>query len=195
MITKKLIQDADSYSAYKKRIDVLLSENKTTGANHSEVMLNYTNLNVHRMKRLDKTTIISQELSAVMAKIQTPQIWLVISGAWCGDAAQNLPVINSVAQHSDAIDLKIILRDEHPEIMDKYLTNGGKSIPKLIMLDAKSLTEIAVWGPRPIPTQEMVLENKKTQTKSHDDLNKDLQLWCVKDKTQTIQNEIVDLLM
>ena len=60
---------------------------------------------------------------------------MVLTEGWCGDAAQVLPVINKIASLSDFIDLKIILRDEHEELMNKFLTNGSKSIPKLVAID------------------------------------------------------------
>ena len=63
---------------------------------------------------------------------------MVISEGWCGDAAQILPVINKMALVSNKIEFRIVLRDENPALMDAFLTNGGKAIPKVIMIDNES---------------------------------------------------------
>ena len=69
---------------------------------------------------------------------------------WCGDAAQILPVINKMAEVSDKIDLRIVLRDDNENLMNLFLTNGTKSIPKLIIIDKATNKVINDFGPRPV---------------------------------------------
>ncbi|WP_245949482.1 thioredoxin family protein [Echinicola strongylocentroti] len=146
LITHELIDQAQNYSDYRALIDRLLLENKTTGDNHSEAMMDYTRINVQRMKRWDKTAKVSETAAASVQKIDRNQVWLVLTEAWCGDAAQNIPYIEKLAGLNDKIQLKYILRDENLEVMDEFLTNGGRSIPKLIALDAASLEILFTWG-------------------------------------------------
>ena len=54
----------------------------------------------------------------------------------CGDAAHVLPVLNKFAENDTTITLSILLRDDNEELMDRFLTNGTRSIPKLIILNA-----------------------------------------------------------
>ncbi|MDA9564238.1 thioredoxin family protein, partial [Flavobacteriales bacterium] len=183
-----------SYTSYRELIDNLVNQDKTTGIDQSEAMINYTKLNVHRMNRLDKHIQIESQLELTIENIDRHQTWLVISEAWCGDAAQNLPILNKLAELSPMVELQIILRDENLDIMDQHLTNGGRSIPKIIFTDELDQKEIAVWGPRPEPLQQLVLDNKKTKAKTYDELNKDIQLWYAKDKGLTFQREILTLL-
>ncbi len=183
-----------SYTSYRELIDNLVNQHKTTGIDQSEAMINYTKLNVHRMNRLDKHIQIESQLELTIENIDRHQTWLVISEAWCGDAAQNLPILNKLAELSPMVELQIILRDENLDIMDQHLTNGGRSIPKIIFTDELDQKEIAVWGPRPEPLQQLVLDNKKTKAKTYDELNKDIQLWYAKDKGLTFQREILTLL-
>ena len=107
------------------------------------------------MKRLDKTSKLSQETIVALKSIDAPVTWLVLTEGWCGDAAQSLPIINKIASESTQITLKIILRDDHEELMNHFLTNGGKSIPKLIALNAKNEV-LNTWGPRPTVATKMV---------------------------------------
>lgn len=183
------------YKEYRAMIDDLLAQGKTTGDNHSEAMIHYTKMNVTRMNRLDKTTELIPELSQALIKLEKPQIWLVLTEAWCGDAAQIIPVISKMAEASPHISLNLLLRDEHPELMDAYLTNGGKSIPKLIALDAETLTEYFNWGPRPADAQELFVELKQKYPTDYMKLAEELHLWYAKNKTQSTQKEFAQLLM
>jgi hypothetical protein len=177
MITKELLDKALTYKQYRDLINQLLSENKTTGSNHSEDYINYTKMNVQRMDRLDKTIEISADVANEFLSLNKALIWLVITEAWCGDAAQICPVIAQLAGINSNIDLKFILRDEHPEIMNQYLTNGGKSIPILVCLDAATLKPLGHWGPRPQKAQQMVLEHKNNPQEPYLEFVKKLQLW------------------
>src|SRR5699024_633694 len=111
---------------------IFLAECKTTGHNHADEMIGYSRMNVQRMKRLDKQVELTDELTNALQENDRELIWLGLTEAWCGDAAQNIPVIAKMARESDRLTLRLILRDEHIDIMDQYLTNGGRSIPKLV---------------------------------------------------------------
>lgn len=188
------LEHAIPYPEYRKMIDALMGQNKTTGENYSEDYLNYTKLNIQRMKRLDKTTQLNSDLKELLKKAPTMK-WVVLSEAWCGDAAQNIPVLHQMELESGGkISMHIVLRDENLDLMDKYLTNGGRSIPKVIFLDADTHQELGTWGPRPAPVQEMVEENKKNPTMNYSQFSEVVQKWYAKDKTQTLQQEITQLL-
>ena len=131
-IIEKSLQNTLSYQEYITTVKELLAQGKSTGYEQSEALTNYSLLNDRRMKRLDKTIKLSIETVQEIKTIKEPQTWLVITEGWCGDAAQNLPVINKIAALNENIDLKLVLRDEHLELMDLFLTNGGRAIPKLI---------------------------------------------------------------
>ncbi|PCJ67179.1 MAG: thioredoxin family protein [Bacteroidetes bacterium] len=180
-----------SYTAYRSMIDKLHREGKTTGNNHSETMLGYSTMNVTRMKRLDKTSKINAELASKI-KALPAQKWLIISEAWCGDAAQNLPLINKLAELNPDVELSIILRDENLDIMDEHLTGGGRSIPKVISLNSKQET-LFEWGPRPNLMQDTYSRLKKDGL-AYDNISKTIHTMYAKDKGQAIQSEFFELL-
>jgi hypothetical protein len=193
LLTNTLLNSI-TYQAYLKLTEELLAEGKTTGPNQSEDYIYYTNLNLHRMKRLDKTVTINSELVAQIQSITVPQTWLVISEAWCGDAAQNVPILQKMAAISENVELKIILRDENLELMDLYLTNGGRSIPKLIALDNSTQKELFIWGPRPLTIQKVMNELKAANVTEISEIVEKIQITYNADKSQSIQTEFLQLL-
>jgi hypothetical protein len=192
--TKDRIVQSISYECYRNLIDNLLEVDKTTGLNHSAAMIHYTKMNVQRMKRLDKTTQLNSELVDAISRIKETYTWLIITEAWCGDAAQIIPIIKKMAEASAGkIVLKFILRDEHLDIMDAHLTNGTRAIPKTMILD-DHLNEITNWGPRPKTLQTMVMDWMKDPELTHEDWSEKVHSWYAKDKTQEIQREFINLL-
>ncbi|RYD82328.1 MAG: thioredoxin family protein [Sphingobacteriales bacterium] len=194
IITRKHIEKSLSYSEYRNLVEELLAKNKTTGTNQSEAYIGYTKLNFQRMERLEKTVKLLPELIDVLQEFSTPLYWVILAEAWCGDVAQNLPVIAKITDASPNIELCILLRDENAEIMDAYLTNGARSIPKLIALKQDDLSEIGSWGPRPQTAQNMLLEHKKNAQETKEEFSKKLHAWYGKDKGNELQQEFLELL-
>jgi len=198
-INPEVINKSMNYKSYRLLIDALFSDNKTTGPDQSDAMLNYTKMNMARMKRLDKTTRLAEETIDKIKSINKPTTWLVLTEAWCGDAAQIIPVMQKMAELNENIELRMILRDEHLDIMDAFLTNGGRSIPKLISLDAETQAVLGSWGPRPKEVQQMLNNSKNAITTITDESEKkkildgvkvEIQRWYAHDKTQKIQQEL-----
>ena len=146
VIKESHIKAGMSYEEYRGLIEQLLLGGKTTGENQSSGMIEYTRLNVQRMNRLDKKVVLNEALLMELRKLHSDWYWVVLTEAWCGDAAQNIPILAKIADATPRIKMKLILRDEDPEIIDHYLTNGSKSIPKLICLNQDDLSEVGTWG-------------------------------------------------
>lgn len=180
-----------SYSEYRDLMQSKLSQNQTTGPNQSEEMVQYTRLNEQRMHRLDKTTRLREDFRERLQKLNHFYRWLVITEAWCGDAAQSVPVLGAFSEVSPFIDMRLLLRDEHLDLMDEFLTDGARSIPKLIAIDATTGEVVGTWGPRPAAAQAMVVANKANPVKTKAELSKDLQLWYARNKTANIQEELM----
>ena len=162
-------------------------------SNKDEKIKEYIQLNQSRMHRVEKTYTISEEIINQLKTIKHKTYWLVLTEHWCGDASQNLPVFNALAEASNGnIELKLVYRDEHPELMDAYLTNGTKSIPKLIQLD-QHFNVTGIWGPRPSLAQKLVKE-LKSNPETAATYGNQLHLWYAKDKQQSLETEIGKLL-
>ena len=191
-LLKEAVHAGMTYVEYNLLFKQLVHEGKTTGE-VSEEKINFTRLNFSRTKRLDKTASIQEIHLNKITQLNAKQIWLVITEPWCGDAAHTLPILNKVSVKSNNIDLKIVLRDENPELMNAFLTNGSQAIPKLIILD-ENLEVIQSWGPRSRNATQLVTEYKAQFEKFDDELKKNLQIWYNQDRGKSIINEIVDIM-
>ncbi len=190
MISQKDLDKSMSFEEYYQLKEELVKIGKATGFEQTESLINHTKLNFTRMKRILKTTPIASEVIETVNCLNEPLTWVVLAESWCGDAAQNLPVFAKIAEANPSITVKVLLRDENEHVMNRYLTNGGKSIPKLICID-KDFNELGTWGPRPKFLQDWLYKEKADPTMSMDELKEQFQVWYTKDKGQTLQREMV----
>ncbi len=190
---QKALQNSFSFAEYRKHIANLITRGKSTGHEQSDDLLHYSELNETRMNRLEKTIVVLPEIINNLQLLDKKYIWLVLSEGWCGDAAQIVPVIHKMAEVTDKIELKIALRDDNDELMQHFLTNGGKAIPKLIVLDAETLEVVADWGPRPTGAKQLIIDYKATHGIIDETAKIELQKWYLHDKGVSIQQEIVEM--
>ena len=193
-IIEKSLKVSFSYKEYRDFVTDLAKEDKTTGHEQREDLIHYTQLNEARLHRLDKTIQVVDEVKTVLQNLSKEYTWLVISESWCGDAAQILPVINKMAEVSDKIDLRIVLRDDNENLMNLFLTNGTKSIPKLIIIDKATNEVINDFGPRPKGAKQLILDYKAAHGIVDETAKIELQKWYLQDKGISTQKEIMELL-
>lgn len=193
-IIKESLKNSFTYSEYRTVVTSLLVEGKSTGNEQSEALTHYSELNQVRMNRLDKTIVLTDQAKEQLSQLQSSYIWLVISEGWCGDAAQLLPIMNKMAAFSENIDFRVVLRDENELLMNQFLTNGGKAIPKLIILDAETHKVLADWGPRPEGATKLIQDYKATHGIVDETAKTNLQKWYLQDKGISTQNEIMLLI-
>jgi hypothetical protein len=186
------IQTSLSFDEYVELLNRLLSEGKTTGRDQSESRVGYGRLNMARMRRLEKTIELDEAVKLQVAGLDVDWIWLVITEAWCGDAAQNIPVVEKFAAANRGIETRYILRDENPELIDRFLTNGTRSIPKLIAIDRNSGGILGTWGPRPKAAQNLFAEQKALGM-DKPVIHENIQRWYLDDRGRSLQLEIAEL--
>lgn len=189
-IIEKALESSISYDEYRKLIDDLLRKGNTTGPDQSEAMVHYTELNVTRMNKWDKHFNFQDDSHKAIEGINKPETWVLITEGWCGDAAHSVPIIAKMANKSPNVDLRLVLRDENLDLMDMYLTNGGRSIPKLVRLENNSLNEIDIWGPRPKEAQDLVM-SQKAEGKPKSETSKAVQIWYSRNRGAAIEEELV----
>lgn len=198
MMNNHIIEDSlikgISYTAYRDLVERLVSENSTTGATKTEALIEYTKLNDRRMKRWDKTLKIPLNFEEKIKSIDYKVTWLVITESWCGDAAHLMPVMNKISEMNKNINFKVVLRDENDELMNQFLTNGSKSIPKLIMIDDETNDIVSTYGPRPNVVTKLVNDFKNEHGLLTPEFKQDLQVWYNKDKGQSTLEDLTELL-
>ena len=174
-----------SYQDYRDLVKQLVEDKSTTGNEKTEALVEYTMLNDRRMKRWDKTVKVSEDAQQKISEFKGDVSWVVLTESWCGDAAHVIPVINKIAKLNDGIDLKFLFRDENEALMNQFLTNGGKAIPKLIMIDNSTGDVVNTYGPRPTVATKLVNDYKEAHGMLTPEFKEDLQRWYNKDKGQT----------
>jgi hypothetical protein len=194
-ITSELLEGGFSYPQFVEFTEQLVQENRTTGANQSEEYLAYTRICLQRMIRWNKTSKVSEELALLIPQVNQPQVWVVITEAWCGDGAQSIPHLAKLADLNPNITLKIVLRDEHPDLIDAYLTNGNRSIPKLVAMTADLQQELFTWGPKPKYLLDLHAAFKQnSEGRSYSDFLDEVHLWYAKNKQKELESEIYPLI-
>ena len=180
-----------SYKNYIALTETLVAQKKTSGPEQSEERIGYTKLNLQRMYRWEKTFKVKDELAAI-SKMIVPQIWWVITEVWCGDSAQIVTQLAGIAESSNGrIEIRFLLRDEHPAIIDKYLTNGNRAIPKLVAVDLEGKV-LFTWGPRPAGAQKIINEWKlHPGERSYEDVKREVHLWYAKNQGEEVQEELL----
>lgn len=183
-----------SYESYKMLVEELVQQQRTSGEEQTEQRIGYTKLNQQRMKRVEKQFVMLPELRELLHRSQPNWQWLVLVETWCGDGAQLLPAIAAIAAEFPNIGFTVLLRDENPGLMDTCLSNGSRSIPKLVCQDTFTGERVFTWGPRPAAIQEQVQQFKASNpTASHDAVVQQVQLWYAKDRSVALQQDLLQL--
>jgi hypothetical protein len=116
---------------------------------------------------------------------------LAIVEDWCGDASSTVPVLAKLGDLAHCLEMRLILRDQNPGIMDRYLTNGARSIPIVVVLD-QAFGELGRWGPRPTELQAWVVEHKDVM--SAEERYRHVRSWYAKDKGEATLREVLELM-
>ena len=193
MITNEHLITALTYAEFDTLLHFLLTNNRTTGSNQTAEFVDYGKINLQRMNRVYKTSVLTDGMKNALQTLSRKVVFVVITEGWCGDSAQIVPVFERMREQCPNIELKFLLRDEHLDIMDLYLTNGARSIPKLVCLDSNSLELLFTWGPRPQALQAEVVRLMGAHV-SKEEKGIFVQKWYNDNKTQAIQHELSQLL-
>lgn len=187
------VQNGMSYEEFldtiREKVDAGADGQKTE---NDAKLFSYVELNYSRKTRIAKTYTPSDTIRSVVESISEPQFWLVITEDWCGDSAQNLPYIVAIAELNPLITVRIIQRDANLDIMDTYLTNGTRSIPKLVAFSDNG-KELFQWGPRPQSAIDLVKKAKDAGETSSEFIPK-VHSWYAMDKGKTLEAEFANLL-
>ena len=178
--------------SYEEYIKLFVEEIENPPAVDEKNNYDIKKLNLSRNTRVEKQFIPSDEIIETVKKISDPQLWIVLTESWCGDSAQNLPILAKISELSKNVELQILLRDSNLEIMNQYLTNGTRSIPKLIAFDEDG-KELFLWGARPAAAQQLINELKEKGLQKNEWLI-ELHKWYANNRGKELDKELLELL-
>lgn len=161
------------------------------GAPEFETMLASAEQNAELWAAVWRRAVVPDEFVRRVAALGGAWHLLVLSEDWCGDAVNTVPVVARLAELSPNVDLRVLARDENPDLMDSHLTGTSRSIPVVIALD-ETFVERGWWGPRPAPLQEWALGPGRAMEKSA--RYREIRSWYARDRGVTTLTEVVGLL-
>jgi|TARA_B110000879_G_scaffold115991_1_gene154292 hypothetical protein len=185
-----------SYDQYITMLENLVEEGRTTGPNQSEAYAAHTKMAAQRTRKWNKIFKLKEDQLLTFGKFKSAKKnigWLMIVEAWCGDVGQNLAPLKKIADAS-GIDLRLVLRDDNLDLMDNFLTKGGRSIPKLIAIDLDEFFSLWDWGPRPGVLQDWYLEKKKSSDFNYETVSEEMHLWYAKNRQSELVGEMISML-
>ena len=147
------------------------------------------------MNRLDKTLMVPENVANQLKNLKKEYTWLVLTEGWCGDAAQINPILFKMASVTDKIELRFVFRDENDGLMNCFLTNGSRSIPKVIILDKEHNELKTSWGPRPEGATHLIKSYKEQYGVVDETAKTELQLWYLHDKGLTTMQEVTNIMV
>lgn len=180
------------FSAYLTAFGSILNDPNPPAPYDQPEYIDYTRLNWSRMNRWLKKGQLDTPLVDAVNHITHPQHWIVITAPWCGDAAHSLPFLHLASELNPLISVTYEHRDAEPFRINEYLTNGSKSIPKLIIRNSAG-DDLATWGPRPAACQELY-QSLMTSGADFERVKTDLQHWYNNDKGKAVQAELTGIL-
>ncbi len=185
----KIPNSGMSYKEYKKLFaDEIANPPAVDEKNNYDIK----KLNLSRSTRVEKQFVPSDEIIEAIKNISAPQLWIVLTESWCGDSAQNLPVLAKISELNKNVEFRILPRDSNLEIMDHYLTNGTRSIPKLIAFNEDG-KELFLWGARPTAAQQLINELKERGLQKNEWLI-ELHKWYANNRGKELDKELLKLL-
>jgi hypothetical protein len=84
---------------------------------------------------------------------------LIIASDWCGDVVRNVPVVIRALEET-AMPVEVMIMEQYTELMDEYLTMGGRAIPIVIIADTGGHV-LGQWGARPKHVQAVMNKFKQ----------------------------------
>jgi hypothetical protein len=141
----------------------------------------------HPWREIYKRARVPEELLRRGEEMGSTWHLLVLAEEWCGDGANSVPYLARLAEATPGLELRILSRDEHPDLMDSHLTEGTRSIPVVMILD-EEFREVGWWGPRPAPLQALFLRDIKNLPK--EERYSRLRAWYAQDRGRTTLEEV-----
>lgn len=189
---KEYWNKAIPFEEYFQKTEAIINKNESELSSEEKKMLEYYKLGVQRMGRMIKSYKADEAQLKSLEEKNFKGKFLIISEGWCGDAGQTVPAVSLFFK--DKNEVRVIYRDENPELMDKFLTNGTRSIPIVVILDENDEV-ITHWGPRPAYGTELLKKHKESpETYTKQQFYNDIQLYYAKNRGFDVINEILDLI-
>ncbi|WP_018675120.1 thioredoxin family protein [Riemerella columbina] len=189
MNVKQYWDESISFETYLKEVEQTIQTPKTDEEKEKQP---FYELAMQRMQRVLKTFKVDEATAEALAAKDFKGKILVISEGWCGDASQIVPVVAQLFEGKNEV--QIFYRDKDTALIDAFLTNGSRSIPKVLILN-EDYEVVQDWGPRPqhgLALFQKFKDNPEAYPKEQ--FYNDIQVYYAKNKGKDIVAELLNLL-
>ncbi len=135
-----------------------------------------------------RTARVPEPLVAQAAALGGRFRLLVIVEDWCGDATNTVPVLVRWIERLPNAEIRLVRRDEHPVLMDAYLTGTARAIPIVIVLN-EEMEEVGHWGSRPTELQRWVMQRRRAGAGK--ELYPEIRRWYARDRGASTLREVL----
>lgn len=189
---KKYWEKGISFEEYFKKTEEVIQKDEAELTTEEKEKLEYYKLGVQRMSRMKKVYKPNEEQLQKLVEKNFKGKFLVITEGWCGDAGQTVPAVGLFFEGKNEV--RIVYRDQNPDLIDQFLTNGTRSIPIVVVLDENEEV-IAHWGPRPAYGTELLHKYKANPEEyPKEQFYNDLQVYYAKNRGKDVIDEILALI-
>lgn len=151
----------------------------------------YARKNLKELEAVFEHAAVPDDLVGWVNRLRREIRLLVLGADWCGDVVANIPAVARLCELNPNIQMRIVDRDRHDDLMQRFLTNGGKAIPIVIVAPA-DFGDHRRWGPRPAPCQAIMTENKGKLPM--EEIYPKIREWYRNDRHRTLYKELTDLI-
>ncbi len=183
-----------NYKQYRRHLDLLMEEDRTTGRNQEEWRVDYARLNISRMQQLEDQWQPAEKIEDRLLHIETPLTWLTFTEGWSGEAAHIVPVIDKLASINPLIEHRLIVPEEEPEKAAAFLNPEHRAIPTTVFIDTETKTVWGQWGPRPLAAEKLIDKLETKYRYPREVISSYLHNWYQKDKGAQTASEFVSCL-
>ncbi|HEX8349729.1 MAG TPA: thioredoxin family protein [Hymenobacter sp.] len=192
-LPRSVFAEALTYPAFQALVTRLAHEHRTSGPEQHPFLIQTTQQN-QAVLDADHGLPLLPELVALLRQVPNRWFWAVLGEAWCGDTAHQVQLLAHLASESEnQVELRILLRSEHPDVMAAYQTNGKDSIPKLVCLEADTMQTLGTWGPRPAAAQQLAEQLHANKELHATQVSQQMNEWYNADQGQSFQRELLPL--
>lgn len=143
-------------------------------------------------RSMRKRARVPAEVVERLRAIPGPWYLLVLLEDWCGDAVNTIPVLARLTEEVPGLELRVLRRDENPDLMDAHLSGAARAIPVVMALNER-FEEQGWWGSRPRALQAWAT-SAAAQAMEKTERYREIRRWYARDRGQATLDEIGTLL-
>jgi len=115
--------------------------------------------NQQKMRASLESFVVEAPYEAFLRAVEKPVFVLALAKDWCPDVVRHVPVLATLEDACPSLSVRYFTRNDHPEILSRFLTNGGEAVPKFKFFNM-DFVECGTWGPMPSSCREIIARGR-----------------------------------